>query len=596
VTGTVLTEPEQPERHSDEPAVVDEPAATPSVVERVRRHLPRERVARLVELLALYPVFAMLVEVARAGRLQYIDYWYLLTRFLNPDGTIAGIGPGNLQSNDHILGVPALVYWINIKLFAGDNRTLGVFVVGTAVVTVLVLRAALPKTLPPLLRAGIVVTASALLFSPHGLWNFTRAMSGTAWLTANMIVVIALLLGTKGKWWPAWATGLVGAVTYGSAFAVWPVLALIAFLRRDPWWQRILPIVVGVLIYGWWMLSQPPNPLPGSPTDDLGSLLYNLLIVVGHLWTAETSGVAVFAGGVILAGYAALASSHTAREPQFRFWWAVAVFGFLGSGMIAASRVDYGIESGMESRYTSFSVLMSVPLFVLAAAVLHRRFANREVAITTTLLVAGLLGFTLGAPSAVTERKLVQEHFLEAVAIRGGFSDSFRRLPDAEDLLPRLQALGHYPFTDDFTLGCGGPELGTKLDVSRMVPLEVAAGNRKPDHATGEVERVVPRRPAPTFHGLPVPVLYGWAADPNDPVRCVVVVDGTGVITGGGVSGIVRPDVAFEFAQITPNAGFVVIGPVATDSRVVVIHDSGALHWLPPRVNVQDPVPPPPAP
>ena len=595
MTGTVLTEPEQPEQHNDEPAV-EQPEVAETWTGRVRGYLPRERVARLLELLALYPVFAMLVEVGRAGRLQYIDYWYLLTRFLNPDGTVAGFGPDNLQSNDHILGIPALVYWINIKLFAGDNRTLGVFVVATAVVTVLVLRAALPRALPPLVRAGVVVAASALLFSPHGLWNFTRAMSGTAWLTANMIVVIALWLGTKGKWWPAWIAALVGAVTYGSAFAVWPVLALIAFLRKDPWWKRVVPLVVGVLIVGFWLASQPPNPLPGSPTSDLGSLLYNLLIVIGHLWTAETSGVAVFAGGVILAGYAALASGRIAREPQFRFWWALAVFAFLGSGMIAASRVDYGLESGMESRYTSFSVLMSVPLFVLTAAVLHRRYAHREVAITTTLIVAGLLGFTLGAPSAVEERKLVQEHFLEAVAIRGGFSDSFRRLPDADELVPRLQALHHYPFTDDFTLGCGGPELGTKLDVNRMVPLSVAAGNRKPDHATGEVERVTPRRPAPTFHGLPVPVLYGWAADPSDPVRCVVIADGAGVITGGGVSGIVRSDVAFEFAQIAPNAGFVVIGPVADDSRLVVLHESGAMHWLPPRVNVQDPVPPPPAP
>ena len=56
------------------------------------------------------------------------------------------------------------------------------------------LRAALPKTLPPVVRAGLVVGASALVFSLQGLHMYVRSMSGSAWLTANLLVVARSLV------------------------------------------------------------------------------------------------------------------------------------------------------------------------------------------------------------------------------------------------------------------------------------------------------------------------------------------------------------------------------------------------------------------
>ncbi|MCT2581542.1 hypothetical protein [Actinophytocola gossypii] len=581
MTSVALTQDSPSESMPEDPA---------PPVSRLRRFVGGAWPARLVAALAGLPVVAMLFEVAGAGRLQHIDYLYQLVRVTNPDGTLKPFDPGKYFSNEHFLGLPTLVYWINIQLFSGDNRTLGVFVVAVAAGTVLALGAALPKSLPPIARAGLFAGASALVFGLHGLWNFTRAMSGTAWLTANMIVVVALLLAVRGKWWPSWSLAVLGSLTYGTAFAVWPVLALVATLRREVWWRRLVPLTVGVLIVAIWLIYRPSAPMAASPTTDVGSLLYFFLAIAGKIWASDSGGMAAFAGAVLLGLYAVLAASPVARERRMWFWWALGAHAFLFTAMISTARVDYGGEIGMTTaRYTSASVLLSIPAIVLLAAVVHRRVDRAGYRVAGFAVVAGILGYSLGAPYAAQERTANEIHHVEAVAVRAGISDAYRRYPLASELAPRLRALGHYPFNDDFTLGCGGPELGSTLDIGAMEPLLPAEGNKSPDRAAGEVERTEPEDPAPFYNGKTVPILHGWAADAEDPVRCVVVVDGTGTIVGGGVSGIVRTDIALAYADVTPRSGFVVIGPVDQDSRVVVVHDSGATHWLSPNPGEQAP-------
>ncbi|OLF18999.1 hypothetical protein [Actinophytocola xanthii] len=594
MTSTVLRDDTESPTPPDD---TSEPARRPAWLVAARRFAGSPWPPRLVALLAALPVIATLVEVSRAGRLQHLDYLYQITRITNRDGSIKPFDLQNYLSNEHILGLPSLFYWLNIQLFAGDNRTLGVFVVVVAALTVLVLGRALPTGLSPMTRAGLLAAGSALVFSLHGLWNFTRAMSGTAWLTANLLVVLSLLLAVRGRWWPAWSLALLGSFTYGTVFALWPVLALVAVLRREALWRRLLPLAVGGLIVGVWLTYRPSAPLAGEPTTDIGSLVYFFLAMVGKIWSSDSGALAVVAGAVLLALYAALACSPVARARRLWFWWALGLHGVLCAGMIALARVDYGGEIGMHTaRYTSISVLVSLPALVLLAAVVHDRIRERAgepergrvdrqgYRIAAVALVVGLLGYALGAPGAVVERTANKIHHVEAVAVRGGFSDAYRVYPLASELAPRLRAMGHYPFTDDFTLGCGGPELGSRLDLAEMTPLLPARGNKRPPHAAGRVERLEPPDPAPFFDGKRVPIFHGWAADAKDPVRCVVVVDGSGTIVGGGVSGIVRPDVAHLYAGITPNAGFVVIGPVDTDSRIVVLHESGTTHWLPAEV------------
>jgi len=558
---------------------------TPPHPPAVRRFAANPWLPRLVTLLAAVPVLSTLRDVLNSDRLQYLDYLYQLVRITNPDGSLRAFDLRNYLSNEHILGLPTLFYWINIQLFGGDNRTLGLFVLAVAVLTVVALGLALPRTLPPLVRAGLVVAASALMFSPHGLWNYARAMSGTAWLTANLIVIVALLFAVRGKWWPAWVLVFLGSVSYATAFAAWPVLAVLAFARREAWWKRLLPLVVGGSLVLMWLTYKPGAPLADKPAGDLASKLYYFLAIVGKLWTTDAGAVAAVAGLLLLGVYLALASSTVAREPRMWFWWALALHAFIGALMITTARVDYGGEVGMDTaRYTSVSVLLSIPALVLLATVVHRRLPLRAYQIAGAVIMVGVLGFALGGPNGTVERAADKEHKVEAVAVRGGFSDAYRRYPLASELVPRLRALGHYPFNDDFTLGCDGPEFGSTLNLDDMTALRGAEGNKRPDRPAGAVDRTEPEDPDPFFDGKPVPIFHGWAADGTDLVRCVVITDGTGTIVGGGVSGQARSDIAYKYAGVVPNTGFAVIGPVEQDSRIVVIFDSGAMRYLPAEI------------
>lgn len=532
--------------------------------------------ARGIELLALVPFVTTLLEVLRSPKLQFLDYWWVLARITFADGGLNLPRVRGLQ-NEHPLILPSLLYWLDARFFEGDNRALGVLVVVVAALTVLLLRAALPRTLPPTVRASAVLGASLLVFSLHGLHNFTRSMSGIAWLGANLLVVAALLLAARGRWQPAWLLALLACGTYGTAFPVWPALALLATLNGEPRWRRFAPLGIGAAVVLTWLAVNEKGIAPGEqPASDLGTLIFRYLTVLGHLWTAESVGIAVIAGVALLACYAVLLTNTVATAAPMRFWWALAAHALMACGMIAMARIDYGAEAGLFSRYTSISVLASLPALVLLLVVLHRRFAKHAHKLAIAAVAAGLLGYALGATTAGVIRDENRLHGLQGVAMRLGLANAYETLnwplPPAQVLTPRLRALGHYPLTGDFTLGCGGIELGSTLDEQRVRALP-APGEHEPGQLTGEVVRSEVRNGAALF--------YGWVSEWRDPSRCVLMVDDEGTVTGGGVVRLATGVMPPGGEDIPAGSGFAVLGPEDTSDRIVVLRTSGAMLSLP---------------
>jgi hypothetical protein len=547
---------------------------------RLRRFATTAWLARLIELLALVPAAAMTIEVAKAPKLHFVDYWYAIVRFVNLDGSL-NFGGLFKASNEHLIAVPSLLFYGDATMFGGDQRYLGYLDILIALATVVLIRFAIPKSLPVVVRASIVLATSALIFSLHGLHNFTHSMSGAAWLTANLISVGALLFGVKGKWWPAWGMALLGSITYGTAFAAWPSLALIAIMRKEPMWRRVLPLVTGaVIVIGW--MSVNHNAAGSGTESDIGTAIFGLLAVVGHIWAANNTGVAVLAGAAILGGYGALATVRAAREPELRFWWGLGCHAFFGAAMIAVSRIDFGLDYSQHSRYTSISVLISLPLLVIAGTVLHTFVARHWRKLAIGFALAGVTGFALGVPTADTVRLEDQDHEMQSVALRAGYLSAFGwALPTADhQLVPRLEALGHYPFNDSFTLGCGGPELGDHIDLAGTARMKPPTGSGTPSSPAGLVDKV---QPEPGSQ-----LVWGWATGANDPVRCTVLVDSTGKVVGGGVSDRVRADIAQQYLGINADTGFGMVGPDDPDLRVVVILESGAKRWMPAEVDDED--------
>ncbi|HEY0452455.1 MAG TPA: hypothetical protein VGD70_25325 [Actinophytocola sp.] len=569
-----------PEPGSEETPDGERASRADAWVASLKSRLTDRTIARLVELLALVPAIAIVLEVSRAGKLQWLDYWYVLVRITNPDGSFH-LGGIFTPQNEHPLMIPSLLYWLDARLADGDNRVLGYLVVVVAAATVLLLRAALPKTMPPLLRAGLVVAAAALIFSLQGLHMFVRSMSGSAWLTANLIVVCSLLLANKRKWVPAWIVGVLASMTYGTAFALWPALAVLATLHKERWRTRLVPLGIGVVIVGVWYGLKPSTWVGGTPANDIGSLLYTFLTIVGKMWTANNAGFAVVAGALMLIVYAVLMSNKAAHDKELRFWWALGAYGVLACGMIATARIDFGTDFGLTSRYSSLAVMAAIPLLVLMSAVLYRGVPRNAMKIAVTAIGIGVIGFTLGLPTAADLRSQIKEHPLEGIAIRAGYGDALGPvLPKEQELQPDLVALHHYPFNGTFSLGCGGPELGSTISLAKATALP-QPGTRSPDKPSGMVDSIEPRGEAA--------LITGWATGGTsrgaDQVRCTLVVDGKGTVVGAGVSRLTRSDVTGRYWGLPPDVGFKAIGPVTDETRIVVVYESGAMRWLPAKVS-----------
>lgn len=566
-------------KDAQEPPDAEPSDETPPTRLPWRERLTDTNIARLVELLALVPALAMVVEVSRAGKLQWLDYWYVLIRMTSPDGSFR-LGGIFTPQNEHPLMLPSLLYWLDARLADGDNRALGYVVIVIAAVIVLLLRTALPKTLPPLVRAGLVVAMSGLIFSLQGMHMFVRSMSGSAWLTANLIVVISLLLANKGKWRAALLTGVLASASYGTAFALWPVLALLATLRKERRALRIAPLAIGAVIIGIWYILKPSTWVGGTPADDIGSLLYTFLTIVGKMWTADNAGFAVVAGVLMLVAYIVLITNKTAQDKSLWFWWMLGCYGILACGMIATARIDFGADFGLTSRYSALAVMVSIPLLVLMATVLYKGIQRNAQKIAVTAIGIGVVGFTLGLPTAADLRNTIKEHPLVAVAIRAGYGDALGSVVPREfELEPNLRVLNHYPFNDSFSLGCGGPELGSTIDLSDTKVLP-EPGTRSPTEPAGMVNTIEDRGEADLITGWAT----GGTGQDTDQVRCTMVVDGDGKVVGGGVSKLTRSDITNEYWSLPPDVGFKVIGPVSYETRIVVVYESGAMRWLPPEV------------
>ncbi|MFI7674806.1 hypothetical protein [Actinophytocola sp. NPDC049390] len=361
-----------------------------------RQWLYDRRLAFGVELLALLPLVAMAFEVAGAPRTQPPRFWAVLGPVTGPDG---GYDPGGVLdlAGGHPLFVPSFLYWADAKWFDGDNRVLGWLAVGLAAFIVLRLRAALPRVLPDVLRAGLVVAISALVFGLHGVSTFVVGMTGVAWFTVHLLVVLSVLLARKRRWWSAWLAGVLACASHGAGFAVWPALFLMTVMHGERWWRRIATFLLGAATAAVWVVLAPPRP-----TGDVGSLLYTFLTLIGHVWTGTTTDLAAIAGGGVLCGFGALITVPAARTRRLWVWWSLALYAVTACGMVAVVRGGAGFGVGLSGQYASLSVIASTALLVVVATVAFRRSPRNAARFALAAVAIGLVGFTLGAPASAS--------------------------------------------------------------------------------------------------------------------------------------------------------------------------------------------------
>jgi len=562
---------------SEAPSSSEEPSAP------ARRRRPHVDLATALQLVALVPIAAMVLLVRDSSKLQWFDYWGSLPRVVNPDGSLAESGLFTYNEG-HILAVPSVVYWLNYRLTSGLNTTLGLFVVAISAVQLLMLRRLLPR--PAAIGrwwfATAFVALSALLFASQGAHNFSRAMSGTAWLLANFFVIVALLVTVllRSRPWLglllAAPLAVLATLSYGTGLMAWPALLALALVLRPPRSRPTLLLAgLSVVAVGWYFAAYDRPASQSAVGIDPVEMGRRTVQVLGSALLPDSSGaVAVGAIGLVLAAALAVSALRTDREAAAP-WVALAVYSVLAAGMIGVARG--GIASsdiGTSSRYFSLSALLWSSLVVLAVI-----GSPRDLRTLGFAALVGLLAFVGGGAAVDQVRASVPEQDELAIAMRLGVSQNYPFLWGNDRHRPLLEELGHYPFSSDFDADCGrlGDAVGSEARPLPQGRLRGSAESIAPGYASSAVR------------------LTGWVSSPDVGVRCILVVDQSDRVVGAGAYGIERGDLMT--ARVAPTGDFDIgFGAVAPSGSwtygIVVELEDGRLFRLPERLVA----PPQPAP
>jgi hypothetical protein len=538
----------------------------------VRPPVDRESGSRLPRLvlwlLVPIPVVLALAEAIRSPKLNFNDYWAILAKVSTPDGALRWDPLLDLY-NEHPITLVGPLFWLDAKYFDGLNWVLGVVNVALVSVLFLTLVSMLPTRLVGTPRVAVIAGLSLLLFSSAALEYFGMGMSGLHWLVGLVPAVLALRFAHRGNTVVAVLFGVLGCFGHGSAFPVWAGLAVIAWLRRDALWRQALPVGLGILTVILWLLPSRPPSYPSATLLGADTVLGTTLAMLGQVWAARSADVAFVAGTATAALIAILLVRVVPQRDEESTkddagWFGLAVHVTLVAVMVGVSRSRFGTGEALGPRYAMVALLGACAVLVLLA-LRGPRIARLHV--VPLALTMGIATYAVGSAQATAVRENYPMQPVLAVAMRVEAPSVIEAMNSNTRVLPVLRALHAYPFTEDFSLGCGPDELGSVVDMSQVKELPGPIGSSK---TAGAVET------GPVAGDNKI---FGWAVIDGEAADCVMVVNEGSVVVGGGAVGVPRADVA-STTHGTGRGGWHAVAKPGTDKAVVLVRSGDQLYRI----------------
>ncbi|PRY45953.1 hypothetical protein [Umezawaea tangerina] len=525
----------------------------------------------LLWLLVPIPVLLATAEAIRSPKMNFNDYWAILAKVTGDDGVLRPLALFKLY-NEHPIALVGPVFWLDAKLFDAANQALGLFSVALVLVLFATLVSMLPARLTGNARVAVIACLSALLFSSSALEFFGMGMSGVHWLVGIVPAVLALRFAHRGNTAVAVVFGVIGCFGHGAAFPIWVSLAMMAWLRRDELWRFVLPIGFGVLTLALWLL---PSRQPGYPSSTLvgvDTMLGTALAMLGQVWAARSTDVA-FATGTLTAAVFAFVVFQAlpkkgARPAQSTVddsgWFALAFHVVLVAIMVGFSRSRLGTAEALGPRYAMVALLGACALLVLLVLRGPRLARHHVVPLALTVAV---MTYAVGSAQATAVRENYPRQPMLAVAMRVDARAVIDSMNWSTKVLPVLRSMKAYPFSDDFTLGCGRYELGSLVDMSRVKELPGPSGVSR---TAGAVET------GPVVGNSKI---AGWAVLDGEAADCVLVVDGSSEVVGGGAVDVPRADVA-STTRGTGRGGWNAVARPGVEDGVVLVGSEDQLYRI----------------
>ena len=315
------------------------------------------------------------------------------------------------QHNEHRYLFTKLLF-IAIAFMSGGNLRAEMFfsVVLTAASS-LNLWFLLRKTVPVSVeqRLFILFLFNLLLFSPVQAENWTWGFQFPLFF-CNFLVTCGVLLAFSPiplarKFIFCAALGFIGSFSFGGGVLLWAVTFPAALLAENTMsWKRKAIWLAGwgavaaacMALYFFHYVKPPYHPPIAASANPAKAYRYVAGFLGAHLSRAtrlEAITQAASIGTVLLAMYFGSMLYAKWRSRDFSVarrmlpWFALGGYALLSGVLAAAARIGFGVSQALDSRYTSFSLYLSIAVIALFIIVREDLRARRSGAGLPTCLV-----------------------------------------------------------------------------------------------------------------------------------------------------------------------------------------------------------------
>ncbi len=271
---------------------------------------------------------------------------------------------------------------------------------------------------PGSLRAAFVLVFSSLLiFSPVQAENWTWGFQISVFMT-NCFLIAAM--GAAISRWPLFVKfslcgllAILATFSFGNGMLVWGLTFPVALvldqhvqIKRRLFWMAAWGILSAVSLYLFFEGLQRPPQMPSAATvGPLDIYTYITAFLGGHLarsYSPRQLWPPVLIGSALLLTYLATAvyAFRHRREPDLLKkalpWLAIGGFGVMSALLVAGARIGFGPIQALDSRYTSFSLYLSIGVIGLLG-ILGERWVTLRGATTLSRLVNRAEPLLIGA-------------------------------------------------------------------------------------------------------------------------------------------------------------------------------------------------------
>ncbi|MCC3406451.1 MAG: hypothetical protein JGK17_12840 [Microcoleus sp. PH2017_10_PVI_O_A] len=546
----------------------------------------------------LIPASYILYLISQAGDLSNFDYWWMTWNFYSVDGFSTNPFNWIFRANEHFVFIPAIIYALNIVVTQGSNIGLCLVAWFFAWIQCYVLIALLPLRLRsfPLQFISVILCISIFNFTPAAAHNWMRGFSGVHWIIANLFVIcsifclqsyVNLLLNSReaeplgihsqaeigneeweqNKWViGSIVFGILGCISYSTPLGLWPILCGAAIVLRFPRRITYLYFAASIAVIGIYFLtyktpSNHPSLTKINPLKTLeyipiylGGIFSENIIVASIIGIIGLIAVTGFVGYWLLAKKSVQLGYPVGNRQNWLPWLSIQLYTLQTALMAAVSRSGFGVEQATASRYATLPALFwmsTIVLIVLAVRELQPtpRIQGRWLTpVFAVVTAAVILMYGVGGETAMAIARRATYQPLVALSLQLGITDitlikeRVGNKPAAfVGLIDALKTNNLVPFNRDIKKHNFCAALDTKIDPNLL--------SAPKDGVPGYFDTVTQLAPQAAR-------VIGWVGDPENHVKCIVILNQENVVRGFAMSGFPRPDLVNLFGASYKSAAW----------------------------------------